>query len=163
MTEKTVVRFLKPYSRYNAGEVAGFDPLTANSLIHGRIAVKHVKAPTTLNLKMDTAAATEAMAEVKAFAGREEKRLQGLADGIQQRESEITTRLDAREADLDRREADLAARLAELDAAEGGDPDTADPAPAGDGTGPEPPNGATPPTGENQDDLPQQGTAKKGK
>lgn len=41
----TVVTFVKPYSRYSRGDIAGFTAAEAERLVKGRVAVKGTKLP----------------------------------------------------------------------------------------------------------------------
>jgi hypothetical protein len=43
--ETVVVTFVKPYSRYSRGDVAGFAAAEAERLVKGRVAVKGSKLP----------------------------------------------------------------------------------------------------------------------
>lgn len=188
---KTIVKFAKPSTRYNAGDVAGFDPVTAKALIDAGIAQPYVAPSTSVTaLSVNT---DEAMHQVREFARSEEARLHGVADGIQRKKAEFDAEMDGRERavkeredDVARREDDVTRREAGLDAgtantaAGASATSTASGVIAADQVGPMPPNGATPPTGEGhegdtpegeaakpegdtKDDLPAQGTAKKGK
>jgi hypothetical protein len=44
-TEKSVVTFTKPWSRYSRGDVAGFSADEAERLVKGKVAVKGTKLP----------------------------------------------------------------------------------------------------------------------
>lgn len=44
-TNKVVVTFTKPYSRYSRGDVAGFNADEAERLVKGKVAVKGTKLP----------------------------------------------------------------------------------------------------------------------
>ncbi|WP_417500742.1 hypothetical protein [Marinobacter sp.] len=44
-SEKVVITFVKPYSRYSRGDVAGFEAAEAERLVKGRVAVKGSKLP----------------------------------------------------------------------------------------------------------------------
>lgn len=147
---KIILKFLKPYTRYNAGDVAGFDDLTADRLIAGKVAVKHTPKTSTSTVALTAGADAEAaMAEVRKVALEEQDRLQKLADGIQQRETESNAKLEAREKALAEREKALDAR--EKKTGEGTRKEGE--------TGPEPANSVTPQTGEGND-LPEQGNKK---
>lgn len=43
--DHVVVTFVKPYSRYSRGDVAGFEPAEAERLVKGRVAVNGSKLP----------------------------------------------------------------------------------------------------------------------
>lgn len=44
-SSSTVVTFVKPYSRYSRGDIAGFTAAEAERLVKGRVAVKGTKLP----------------------------------------------------------------------------------------------------------------------
>lgn len=44
-SESVVVTFVKPYSRYSRGDIAGFEAKEAERLVKGRVAVKGTKLP----------------------------------------------------------------------------------------------------------------------
>lgn len=44
-TDKTVITFTKPWSRYSRGDVAGFSADEAERLVKGKVAVKGTKLP----------------------------------------------------------------------------------------------------------------------
>ncbi|RVV99708.1 hypothetical protein EKE94_03230 [Mesobaculum littorinae] len=85
MPDRVILRFTKAWSKYNVGEIAGFDPGRARQLI-GKVAKVH-----------EPDEATDAALIEARNAEAEEKRLI-------EREAAIA----AREADLDRREAAMA-------------------------------------------------------
>lgn len=43
--DRVVVTFVKPYSRYSRGDIAGFTAAEAERLVKGRVAVKGTKLP----------------------------------------------------------------------------------------------------------------------
>lgn len=141
---KTIVKFTRPYGRYNRGEVAGFLPAQAERLL-GRYAVIHrPDRAETLGLSIDGAAVQKVID-------------QGRAALSQQAE------------ELARREADLAARLAQIEAREAaladGAPPALAPAPAvSPAVSPAVPSEvapeAAPKASATAEDLPRQGRAK---
>jgi len=44
-TKSVVVTFVKPYSRYSRGDIAGFEAKEAERLVKGRVAVRGTKLP----------------------------------------------------------------------------------------------------------------------
>ncbi|MTH76319.1 hypothetical protein [Paracoccus aestuariivivens] len=107
MARKIALTFLRGWSRYNAGEIAGFDADQAEALIDQGIAEKAPDQPeagdrviaSILIDPRDTDAFKEASAEIERAA-------QDLID----READLAAReadLEARALDLDRREAAL--------------------------------------------------------
>lgn len=185
---KKPVEFLKSWSRYNAGDVAGFEDETYDALIAGKVARPYRAPAASTSLSALSAGggtdADAAMEQVRAAALREENRLKTMADGIQQRKGEIEAQLDKRQRDVVVREVAVAKREAALDQGEKagkvtGTETGVESIIAADQKGPMPPNGAAPPTGEGhegekapadtvtggdgKDDLPAQGTAKKAK
>lgn len=44
-SDQVVVTFVKPYSRYSRGDIAGFEAAEAERLVKGRVAVKGSKLP----------------------------------------------------------------------------------------------------------------------
>jgi putative sterol carrier protein len=46
-TDKVLVAFTKPWSRYSRGDIAGFSAEEAERLVKGKVAVKGTKLPAT--------------------------------------------------------------------------------------------------------------------
>lgn len=101
-------RLLRHHGRYNAGEIAGFDDVTAKRL-GATVLEPYVKKTETavvaLTLTADTSAVETMIAESHAKIVAEDERLSARSDGLDLRESD----LDAREKALAEREAALAA------------------------------------------------------
>lgn len=114
---KTILKFTKASGRYNAGDVAGFDLVTAGRLKAKGVAKDHVaeSATSVLALSVDSGAVQAALEEAQRYVKGEEARLHTLADGIQQRERDRNAELDARSSALDTRQTELDQRQRDLD------------------------------------------------
>ena len=106
---KKIVKFTKAHQIYSAGDIAGFDPATADDLIDKKKVAKAYEAPKaetqtlTITIESDEARAEIARQVAEAQADLEKK--------AEARSDE----LDAREAKLDEREKSIVKDEAEMD------------------------------------------------
>lgn len=91
---KKIVKFTKAHQSYSAGDIAGFDPATADDLIAKKKVAVEYEAPEddteTLTIKMDGA---ESEAKIAAM--------------VKQAEADLEAKAKARSDELDAREAAL--------------------------------------------------------
>ncbi len=108
---KTVVKFTKGWSKYNAKDIAGFEHSVAEDLIEVKKVAKLYEGGkakvATVEVKLDTSATEKLIADA-------EVQIKAKSDELDQAEAS----LDERDAALDKRDAELSVQKGDLDARE---------------------------------------------